>query len=258
MNWRMGLRTVSAITAFGVGMGLYFREIAGLDDRKKTDGTPVSQIAADAVRVYTADESVYWSTAARTIPEPIVTRTEAVTAATAGSAPMTTECTTTTAASRQEVIFPLNLNTATLEELAALPEIGETIAGNIISYREAVGGFLNREQLLEVAGIGEVRYQAIYNLVYLDEESVIEEATEEEMMPGTTEWIPVMVDINDAAAEEFAQLPGISLELGMQFVDIRERIGGYTTVMELLLTDDLSLEAYAAIDEYLVCLPYEP
>jgi competence ComEA-like helix-hairpin-helix protein len=49
---------------------------------------------------------------------------------------------------------PVDLNTATFEELCLLPGVGEVIARGILDYREVLGGFKAVEELLEVPRIG--------------------------------------------------------------------------------------------------------
>ncbi len=59
-----------------------------------------------------------------------------------------------------QIAEKINLNTATMEELMTIKGIGETYARRIIEFREAIGGFTYMEQLKEVEGIGEGRYNA--------------------------------------------------------------------------------------------------
>lgn len=51
-------------------------------------------------------------------------------------------------------ISPVNVNTATAEELAGLPGVGETLARRIVDYRAEHGPFEKPEDLLGVSGIG--------------------------------------------------------------------------------------------------------
>ena len=98
--------------------------------------------------------------------------TESTTAATAFSAAstvstipavsMNSAVTTTTAATTLshsgERGGMLNLNTATKEQLMTINGIGETFADRIIAYRDSHGGFQSVEELRNISGIGEKRY----------------------------------------------------------------------------------------------------
>ncbi|MDX9708257.1 MAG: ComEA family DNA-binding protein [Trichloromonas sp.] len=56
------------------------------------------------------------------------------------------------AATVQKVV---NINTATLEQLEALPGVGPVSAQRILEYRDQIGPFKSVDQLVEVKGIGE-------------------------------------------------------------------------------------------------------
>ena len=55
----------------------------------------------------------------------------------------------------------VNLNTATLEELDALPGVGPSTAKNIIAYREAHGAFAAPEEIMNVKRIGEKTFDKL-------------------------------------------------------------------------------------------------
>lgn len=53
----------------------------------------------------------------------------------------------------------VNINTATLEQLDTLPGVGEATANKIITYREENGGFKSIEDLKNVKGIGDKKFE---------------------------------------------------------------------------------------------------
>jgi competence protein ComEA len=50
---------------------------------------------------------------------------------------------------------PININTATVEQLDKLPGIGPKVAARIIEHRQKNGPFKKVEELMNVKGIGE-------------------------------------------------------------------------------------------------------
>ncbi|MDR2183198.1 MAG: helix-hairpin-helix domain-containing protein [Clostridiales bacterium] len=62
----------------------------------------------------------------------------------------------------------VNINTATSEQLQTLSGIGPVTAGNIISHREARGGFGAIEEIMNVSGIGEVTFGNIRDRITVE------------------------------------------------------------------------------------------
>ncbi len=63
---------------------------------------------------------------------------------------------------------PVNINTATVKELCALPGIGEKLAERIIEYREKNGPFKSADEIMSVSGIGAETYRDIKNSITTD------------------------------------------------------------------------------------------
>lgn len=59
----------------------------------------------------------------------------------------------------------ININTASAKELESLPGIGPVLAQRIVDYRAQKGGFKTIEEIMEVSGIGEKRFEAIKDLI---------------------------------------------------------------------------------------------
>ncbi|MFM1846487.1 MAG: hypothetical protein RIS19_960 [Actinomycetota bacterium] len=61
----------------------------------------------------------------------------------------------------------MSLNQASSSQLEDLPGVGPALAGRIIDWREANGGFKAKEDLLNVAGIGDKLFASVKDLVTL-------------------------------------------------------------------------------------------
>lgn len=62
----------------------------------------------------------------------------------------------------------VSLNSADTTELKSLPGIGSFFARNIVEYREKLGGFIEKEQLLEIYAFDTIRMSNIENLIVID------------------------------------------------------------------------------------------
>lgn len=62
----------------------------------------------------------------------------------------------------------ININVATIEELDSLPGVGEATANKILQHREDNGQFSSIEDIKNVNGIGDKKYENIKDLICVD------------------------------------------------------------------------------------------
>lgn len=200
-------------------------------------------------------------------------RTKTASAKRAGQASQETRTapeSTTPAA--ETVTFPLELNAASAAELEQLPHIGAVLAERITAYRDQIGGFSNREQLLEVEGIGEATLYEIYDLLYLENETFPEPEPEPEpagapapaaapqpaeTAPPATEppaaaapAVTFPLDLNQATAAELEQIPEMQPELAEKIVAFRQQIQAFSSVYELLYVDGITEAYFVQLRDY--------
>lgn len=82
----------------------------------------------------------------------------------APTAPMETASLTT-----QTISYPIDINTASAEELETLPGIGRILARRIVAFREENGRFSRLEELMQVEGIGEKRMEELLEYIWIGE-----------------------------------------------------------------------------------------
>ena len=62
----------------------------------------------------------------------------------------------------------ININKASIEELDKLPGIGEATANKIVNYRAEKGKFNSIEDIKNVKGIGDKKYEELKNLISIE------------------------------------------------------------------------------------------
>lgn len=166
-----------------------------------------------------------------------------------------------TTTSKVEVRFPLDINSATEEELVCLDGVGETLARRIVAYREINGGYYSVYELLEVSGIGEPTLDKFIDNIYADTDGLppretttvggfggLPTVTTTETSATTTEEI-YRVNLNTASLSDLTQLP-ISEETAESIIALRNQIGSFSDTRELLLADGMTNAIYNKIKQY--------
>lgn len=113
------------------------------------------------------------------------------------------------------ITFTVEINAADSFDLQRLRGIGPGFARRIIAYRQRLGGFLYKKQLLEVWGMDTIRYALIEKNIIVAMDSVKK------------------VDLNQIAFKELLRHPYFSFELTKSIMQYRQKVRQFKTVEEL-------------------------
>lgn len=127
----------------------------------------------------------------------------------------------------------IELNTADSTDFAVFPLISPKVARTIVRFRNALGGYYNKKQLLEVYGMDTAAYESMVNKVTLD--------------AGKVEKL----DINHATEKDLARHPYIHKPLAKAIVDYRKQNGHFSQLSDLMKVDGISKELYSKLAPYL-------
>ena len=192
----------------------------------------------------------------------------------------------TDTAETESINFPIDINSAGIDELKTLDGIGDAAASKIIEYRETYGSFKNREELLNVSGIGEKKLEKIYDFIFVENESYDEPdnsdseifnepeiyddndynnddiqlqesdfSDEQDSVPETepteitTEEF-ILINLNTALKEDFMKLPYVDENIADDIIELRNTIQYFSHPYELLMVESLTQQQVAEIIKF--------
>ena len=143
------------------------------------------------------------------------------------------ETTTVLSAPKLERSNVIELNAADSVSLTTIKGIGAFYAKNIIKHRNALGGFVSKEQLLEIWKFDQEKLSAIEKYIAIDESKIKK------------------ININTCEAADLKS-PYIKWTVANAIVNYRKNHGKYKTVDEIKRTDLVDEETYRKIAPYLI------
>jgi competence protein ComEA len=126
------------------------------------------------------------------------------------------------------------LNSADSAAFVELRGIGPSYATRIIKYRNMLGGFISKAQLMEVYGMDQERYDGFIEHVTLNSAVVVK------------------VNVNECTAEELKNHPYIHWNIANAIVNYRHIHGPYQVLEDIQQSDLVTAELYAKIAPYLI------
>lgn len=132
---------------------------------------------------------------------------------------------------RSNEIF--ELNTCDSMSLESLPKIGPALSSRIIKYRDRLGGFVDKKQLLEVYGLDTTVFKLIENRLTLDNRQLKK------------------IKINKVSYEELIKFPYLNYKLAKVIINYREQHGNFKSQEDLLKIHLMNSKIIDKIEAYI-------
>lgn len=130
-----------------------------------------------------------------------------------------------TAAYKTKPIVLVDINHADSAQLTEIKGIGPAFANRILKYRNRIGGFYRKTQLLEVYGLDSAKYEEIEKQVEIDVSRINK------------------ININTCSFDDLKRNPYLSFKQMNAIIQYRKQHGNFTSVRDLkniaILTDNI-------------------
>ena len=136
--------------------------------------------------------------------------------------------------SERPLVQPVELNSADSAELDALKGIGPVFATRILRFRDLLGGYANREQLLEVYGLDSSLYQLILPFIKVNSDKI------------------KRININSCPLPALKKHPYIGYYIAKAIADYRVKHLRFRSINEVRLLPGMTPEKFIQLSPYLI------
>ena len=125
------------------------------------------------------------------------------------------------------------LNTADTLQLMEIRGVGPAFARRIFNYRQRLGGFYQKEQLLEVYGLDSLKYNEIKDQISLDVQAL------------------TRINLNTALFDDLKNHPYLKYKQVNAIIQFRKQHGNYSNIADLRKIAILSAETIERLAPYI-------
>jgi competence ComEA-like helix-hairpin-helix protein len=137
---------------------------------------------------------------------------------------------------QKETHIKVEINTANTEEILKLKGVGDSYAKRILKYRELLGGYIDKNQLLEVYGMDSSRFFMFSEQIAINDSLIIK------------------MNVNKVKFKTLLKHPYLNKYQVQSIMKYRELIGKFERIEQIYENNLLTKEDYFKIEPYITII----